>query len=857
MKKNKLLIVDGTAQIYRAFYGIKTLTDPKGNPVNAAYGFTSVILNLLKQIDPTHLVIAFDRPEPTHRHKKFPQYKAQRQKPPEELIAQIPIIKEITESFQFNACEQAGLEADDIISTIAVQAAKEKTEVIILTSDKDLFQIVNKYIHVMRPVHGGKGTYERLDPDGVRQVFGVGPEHVTDVLALMGDTSDNIPGVPGVGVKTAVDLINTHGSLNMLYHQLESISKVKLKEKLIAHQESAWQSYELVQVLTEANIDLDWHSCPAPSTIPAAAVDLLTQLGFKRLLALMNQAPSVQLKTWETGLELHENIDHLCKQAKTNKQLAIDIVGNQLILGANEKDAVQMSVDLPTLSQFLKTKPSLVACLVDKSINKISYDFKPIMIACYELGQPTQGQINDLHLAAHLLDLPANNIERFVERLLGNSPEKSKLGLMACALIKCSSDIEKQLKKAQALSVYHDLELPLLPVLALMEWNGVALDVKAVNKMGKQFGSELIDLEKKIQSMAGMEFNIRSPQQLSEVLFEHLNLSPGKKTKTGRSTSVDVLEALAHEHPLPAKVLEFRKMQKIKSTYLDVLPKLLSPSDQRLHTTFHQVGAATGRLSSTDPNLQNIPVRTEVGRKIRAMFIPAKSTHKLLSADYSQIELRLLAHLSKDKQMLEDFKQGVDIHQAMAAEIFNVPLEDVNSDMRRQAKTCNFGIAYGVSPFGLAKQIGVSLFRAKEFIEGFYSRYPQVRPYLDGILEAAREHGFVSTLLGRRRATPDIQSANRMVREASERMAINTPIQGSAADIIKLAMMKVAEALETEGFKSKMILQVHDELLFEGPQVEMEKLKTTIIKQMSQVYHLSVELIVEATYGDNWMMAHG
>lgn len=857
MKKNKLLIVDGTAQIFRAFYGIRPLTDPQGQPVNAVYGYTAVMLNLIKQVTPTHLVVAFDRPEPTHRHQSFPDYKAQRQQPPEDLVVQIPVIKNMTEVMRFHGCEQPGLEADDIIATIATQAAQDKSEVIIMTNDKDLFQLVDDRISILRPLRGGAAAYEQLDAAGIKKTFGVAPNHVTDVLALMGDSSDNIPGVPGIGAKTAVELVNTYGSLELIYHHIDQMNKVKLKEKLIVHQALAWQSYQLVQVMKNAELSLDWKTCSTPSGYTKEAVTLMTKLGFKRLLAQIEQQPSAPVQTWFDHFKLLDDCELLYQEAMKNKLISVDCWQGTLLLSAGPQHNCQLALGESTLSAVLQQHPKIVQLLKNETVKKLSYDYKPLLTASYSLKQPFGGEVVDLHLAAHLLDLPANNLERFIERMLGQVPGKEQSGFLSGALIMLADDLMKKLKSAKAWTIYQELELPLIAVLAKMEWVGVAIDIKAVKAMARQFGRELEALEEAIQDLAGVEFNIRSPQQLAEVLFDRLNLAPSKKSKTGHSTSVDVLETLAMQHPLPAKVLDYRKLQKIKSTYLDVLPRLVANDDGRIHTTFNQVGAATGRLSSIDPNLQNIPIRSEIGQKIRSMFIPARPNYQLLAADYSQIELRLLAHLSQDKQMITDFKQGVDIHRAMAAEIFNVGLSDVTTDMRRQAKTCNFGIAYGVSPFGLAKQIGVSLYRAKEFIDQFYSRYPNVRPYLDGTVAMAREKGYVTTLLGRRRATPDIHSANRMVREASERMAINTPIQGSAADLIKRAMINIAQLLESQGWLAKMILQVHDELLFEGPNSEMIELKTMVEQQMSQVYSLSVELVVDATVGDNWRLAHG
>ncbi len=854
----KFLIIDGTAQVYRAFYAIKLLTDPDGQPVNAVYGVASMLLNLWRQERPTHMAVVFDRPEPTFRHQAFPAYKAQREKVPEDLVRQLPMIKTLLGQLGFVVVEQAGLEADDIISTMATEAAADRVPVLVVSSDKDLFQIVNKQIHMLRPLRGGKGEYERLDSHGVAATFGVEPAQVPEVLALMGDNSDNIPGVAGIGPKTAVALIAQYRTVDNLYLHLDEIKQDKLREKLQHQREQAFQSLHLVKVLTNAALEKKWHECAAPAEIPVTGWEGLNRLGFKRLLTALTppQETAALPPAWGQEVHLLEDVTQLCHAARTHKQLAVDMVRDHLVLAVNTTQALQLPLAGFTLAGLLQAYPCLLDCLENETIAKISYQFKPLLIACLESQRRAGGPVEDLHLAAHLLDLPANSLERFVERLLGPVGEQTSPGALACALLQIHKQLLKKMRHEKLDQVYTSIELPLLPVLAKMEWTGVAIDVKAVNKMAQQLGRQLDQLEKDIQTMAGHDFNVRSPQQLAEVLFDQLNLSPGKKTKTGRSTSVEVLEMLAPQHPLPATVLEYRKLQKIKSTYLDVLPKLISPQDQRLHTTFNQVGAATGRLSSTDPNLQNIPVRTEIGQKLRAMFIPQQSRDLLLSADYSQIELRLLAHLSEDQQMLEDFKNNRDIHRTMAADIFSVSLDEVTPDMRRQAKTCNFGIAYGVSPYGLAKQIGVPPFRAKAFIDGFYHRYPGVRAFLDQTLVQAHADGYVTTLMGRKRHLPDIHSANRTIREAAERMAINAPIQGSAADLIKLAMIEIDRALEAGRLSSRMILQVHDELLFEGPAEEMEPLKALVVNKMSKVYPLKVTLTVDVGYGNNWKEAH-
>ncbi|MCD4813125.1 DNA polymerase I [bacterium] len=852
----KLVIVDGTAHIYRAFYAIKPLTDPQGRMVNAVYGFAHMLLNAFDKFSPTHMVVAFDRPEPTHRHQMYPDYKAQREAPPDDLVAQIPLIKELVAAFQVQVCEKAGLEADDLIGTLSRMAEKEKFETLILSSDKDLFQLVTPKVHIARTVRGGKGEYEILDEAGVKRVFGVEPGYVRDMLALMGDASDNIPGVPGVGEKTAIQLVNTYGSLEEIYRSVDKISKSKLREKLVDNQALAEQSYALVKIIEDVPIAFQLKECVVGKKLPESGFHALAGFGFKRLLMSRGMSAGAPAAEWTKGIEAATTIADVITRAQKKKQVVIEIFPQGIALAADAVLPFWIAAPIETLPELLRHGGDWVSLLTDKAIKKISYDMKPLVTALFKAGLEMAGPYVDLHLAAHLIDLPSNKLEQFITRVLGGAWPEDRPEAAACAIVMIAPSMDNRLAAVDGGELYRTLELPLLPVLAKMEAMGVAIDVKALEEMSQAMGQEIGVLEKVVWEIAGVEFNLRSPQQLAEILFERLGLLPGKKTKTGRSTGVDVLENLTDQHPLPAKLLEFRQLQKLKSTYLDVLPGLIDQRDKRIHTSFHQVGAATGRLSSSEPNLQNIPIRTERGRVLRKMFIAGNSEKRILSADYSQIELRLLAHLSQDKQMLKDFVDKLDIHSATAADIFKVPLEDVTTDMRRQAKTCNFGIAYGVSPYGLSRQLRIPPMRAKDFIDGFYARYPGVRIYLDHLLEAARENGYVETLMGRRRMTPDILAANRNIREAAERMAINTPVQGSAADIIKKAMIDIDQSLFAETWQSRMILQVHDELLFEGPEAEMETLKQTVVEKMSGVVALRVELTVEAAWGRNWMEAH-
>lgn len=862
MPENRLLLIDGTAQIYRAFYAIRGLTDPKGFPVNAVYGFAQILFRLLAELAPTHAAVVFDRPEPTQRHEIFPQYKAQRQATPEDLKAQIPMVKELVASLGVALCEQPGIEADDLLGTLAVRAAGDGAQVMIFSSDKDLFQLVSPQIRVVRPLRGGE--YEVLDAGGIERVFGAAPPQVADVLALMGDSSDNIPGVPGIGEKTALELIRAFGSLAGVYRDLDKVQKPKVKLLLAAHAREAEFSKELVRIRTDIAGAPDWETCPAPREFPASARRFLSEHGFQRLLSEMPASEGqggTAAAAGESFGELTRIEDPLTvlAQARKSRRLAVELLEDGIALAAGERSAAFLPVNGSGRREFFRrllAQPEWKALFAQPAVVKIGYDLKPFEKYLQASGLGLAPEFHDLHLAAHLLDLPSNRREDFYARFLGTPlpPAGEKPWASACAAWRAASLLEGRLRAQGAEKVYYEVELPLLPVLAEMEREGVAVDEQALNTLAGKLGEELGRLEAGIQESAGTRFNVRSPQQLAEVLFDRLGLGGTRKVK--RSTNVEVLETLAALHPLPGKVLEFRQLQKIKSTYLDVLPALLDPEDHRLHTTFQQVGAATGRLSSADPNLQNIPIRTELGRSLRRMFVAGRDGCGLFSADYSQIELRLLAHLSRDEQMLQDFHHGRDIHRATAAQIFGVPESGVTPEMRRQAKTCNFGIAYGVSPFGLARQLGLSVQKAKEFIDGFYFRYPQARFYFSQLVQTARQTGYVSTLLGRRRYLPELASANRNIREAAERMAVNTPLQGSAADLMKLAMIRIARRLKEKKMASRMILQVHDELLFEGPEEERGALESLVVGEMSRVYPLQLELGVEAGWGKNWMEAH-
>jgi DNA polymerase-1 len=859
------LLIDGTSQLFRAFYAIRELTDPQGRPVQGIFGFTQILFSVMRQERPDVLAIAFDRPEPTLRHQRFAGYKAQREAAPEDLVLQLQRLKALLADLGFAVLERPGWEADDIIATLARQADRANYAVRILSSDKDLMQLVNANIHVLRP--RSSGVLEHLDPRGVKDAFGVNPEQMVDFLSLMGDVSDNIPGVPGIGPKTAQSLIAQFGSVDQLYARLHEVSKAKMKEKLELHAADVRLARELIPLATVDHLPWDPAALrPPQSPLTPQAVSTLRGLGFKKILSefgFENQGgePPAQRQDqamYRSPAQMERLAPEVCwQQARTSGKLGVYLTAQALWCAASGQAVTELPLERITLPGLLAEHPDLRKLLQDPAVAKWGFQIKAWGRTLAEAGILLDGELNDWYLVGQLCAWPRLSPAVMAAQVLRLDPDQVSDAMSAAHFFVGADRLDDHLQAHGAQRVYYDIERPLLPILIAMETTGIAVDRLALQQVSEQLDKEAASLENEILALAGRPFNLRSPQQLAEILFDTLGLASSKKTKTGRSTNVEVLETLAAQHPLPERILEYRQVQKLKSTYVDALPAWIASRDQRLHTTFNQIGTATGRFSSTDPNLQNIPIRSERGKAIRRIFIPQHTDQVLLAADYSQIELRLLAHFSKDPTLCRDFLEGRDIHAETAAQIFKVPVAQVTPDMRRQAKTCNFGIAYGVSPFGLARQLRISAALAKEFIEGFFHRYPLVKAYIQETLELARQQGWVQTLSGRRRIVPDLQSKNRNVREAAERIAFNTPLQGTAADIIKLAMVRVDELLRQRYPQIRMLLQIHDELVFEGPESLVPAAAQAIGKVMQDAYALRVPLQVDLAWGKNWMEAHG
>ncbi|MGA9112115.1 MAG: DNA polymerase I [Smithella sp.] len=883
-EKNKtplLAIVDGSNYIYRAFYAIPLLTNSKGYPTNAIYGFTNMLMKLLRDLEPDYIVVTFDLRGPTTRHGEFEDYKATRKPMPDDLIPQIPFIKDVVRGFSICILEKQGIEADDLIGTLTVQASKKGLRTAIISGDKDLMQMIDEQVTMVDTMKDK--TY---DAAAVKEKFGVGPDKVVEILGLMGDTSDNIPGVPGIGPKTAQRLIEEYGTVEAIIENAANLRNVKLRESFQQYAEQARLSRQLALIRKDIDIDFNLQDAARKEPDKKSLAGLFSELEFSSLLQQIKTDTVRPVKDCKvvvdsaalSGLaaKLHGSAKIAC-EIVWEKNLPQELIGMAL---SADNDLFYLPLGHTNAQEQLPVKEVLAALapvLKNAEIRKYVYDLKTALVYMENL-EVQSGE--DLQLAAYLLNPAKNSYElaelsweylhQQVPTLNDVAGGKGKTypmalvpvdkmagceGQRADAIFALAPVIEEQLKKIDAIDLYRKVEMPLLYVLADMEKNGVLVDTSLLKQMSTELGQLLSISEGKIFRLAGEKFNINSPKQLQTILFEKLKLPAGKKTKEGYSTDVDVLTELARSHELPAEILAYRSLSKLKSTYVDALPALINPQTGRIHTSYNQTVTATGRLSSSNPNLQNIPIRTLEGKRIRQAFI-ADPDWLLISADYSQIELRVLAHLSGDETLLEAFSSNEDIHSRTASDVFGVFPQMVNADMRRQAKVINFGILYGMSAFGLAKELGVSMKMAQEYIDGYFKRYKKVRIYLDGILEGAHRDGFVCTLLNRRRYLPELKSKIPSVRQFAERMAINTPIQGSAADLIKVAMVNIDHLLAKKNLSARLIMQVHDELVVEAPAKEKEAVMQLVKKEMEEVIKLKVPLKVEIAAGKNWDEAH-
>lgn len=875
---DKLLLVDGYSILNRAFYGLPDLTNSKGEHTNAVLGFVNMVLKVIEDEKPTHLAVAFDVHAPTFRHKMFEQYKGTRKGMPEELKSQVPLVKQLLSDMGVTIIEKEGFEADDIIGTMSVIGEEKGMEVTVLSGDRDLLQLATKHVKIKLPkTKGGKTTVEEYYDDNVKELYGVSPKEFIDMKGLMGDTSDNIPGVPGIGEKTAGNIIATYHSIENAYAHVDELKPKKAMENLKEFYDQAIMSKELATIKLDVELVVDFESLIFTTLFTGKAYDYIKTLELKSLLKYFEN----DTKKVEYNFEI-VMLDDLASASEYTASLAKVKVFSIFPL---EKDGILFGIGFSTeagKATFINCNARIdgqdilnkVADIVKTGqITLITNNLKSLIKV---MPNGNECKVFDTSIAAYLINplkdsYSYDDIARdFVELTVPSEKEligKKEINIMTisdedikqyilyetCIPLMAYEELSKNLSEKQMLDLYNDIEIPTVYVLDNMEKMGIHVDKEALADYGKMLGEKADTLEKGIYEEAGCEFNINSPKQLGEVLFEKLGLPGAKKTKTGYSTNADVLNKLKNDYKIVADVLDYRQVTKLKSTYADGLAGYIS-DDGRIHGTFNQTITATGRISSTEPNLQNIPMRTELGRGIRKVFIP-KEGHVFVDADYSQIELRLLAHMSGDAKLIAAFNEEQDIHAITASQVFGVPLDEVDSLMRRNAKAVNFGIVYGISAFGLAEDLNISRKEASDYIESYFNTYPDVKRYLDETVENAKKCGYTKTLFGRIRPIPELTSSNFMQRSFGERVAMNAPIQGTAADIMKIAMIKVMDRMRKEGLKSELILQIHDELLIETTDIEVETVKTILVEEMMNAANLSVPLSVGVSVGNTWFEA--
>lgn len=924
----KLMLLDAYALIFRAYYGLirSPRINSKGQNTSAAFGFINTLEELLRKENPDFVAVAFDPPGGTFRHEQFSEYKATRDETPEDIRWAVPVIKDFLTAYGIKMVEVPRYEADDVIGTLAHRGAKDGLEVVMVTPDKDYAQLVQPNVTMLRPQSGAKG-YERLGVEEVKTKFEVeNPLQVIDLLGLMGDSADNIPGCPGVGAKTAVKLLADFGSIEGLLSHTDQL-KGALKKKVEENVQQIRESKVLATIVTDVPIDVTWDDMQRKTPNKEALVALYEDLEFRTFLrrltgdAPVAAAPSAEPDLFsqaivtntnadeETTLDFQENLStladhphqyHLIESEEDAQELCRNLLTFSLVAFDTETTSVDaMQAQLVGMSFAVEggtawyvavsRETEATQRMVDTfrpffehpSIEKVGQNLKYDLLVLSHYGVEVAGPLFDTMLAhyvvqpeqRHNMDLLAEKYLHYrtipIEALIGSGRTQRNMADLepkeivdyACedadVTLRLYPILKEEMEKYEVTSVFTHIEMPLLPVLARMERNGVRLDTAALEETGRNFTERMQQLETDIYELAGHEFTITSPKQVGAVLFDELQISAKvKKTKTGQySTSEEVLESLRDKHPIVEKILQHRALKKLLSTYVEALPKLIHPQTGHIHTSFNQAVTATGRLSSSNPNLQNIPVRGEDGREIRRAFVPEEG-EVFFSADYSQIELRIMAHLSEDEHMVADFNSGLDIHAATAARIFHKPVEEVDRDERRKAKTANFGIIYGISAFGLSERMGVSRGEAKELIENYFSTYPKVREYMNESIERAKQTGYITTQFGRRRYLSDINAGNATVRGYAERNAVNAPIQGTAADIIKLAMVAIDRRLREEKLQTRMILQVHDELNFSVPPTELEQVRHLVVEEMERAFQMRVPLVAECGEGTNWLEAH-
>ena len=867
MNKGKFIIIDGNSLMHRAFYALPNLTNSKGFHTSVIYGFVNMINKILEEYKPQYIGIAFDRKAPTFRHLEYAEYKAGRHKMAEEMAEQIPVLKEVLTAMNIKQSEIDGFEADDIIGTVAAKCEENEIPALIVTGDKDAFQLISDNVHTLM-TKKGISEIEEYDIAKLNDTYGIAPAQITDLKGLMGDASDNIPGVPGVGEKTALELIHQFGTVENVLQNVSEIKKNKVRENVFNNREQALFSKKLATIVRDVPIDFNLDDYTLKEMDREKLCSLFSELEFKALIQKMcgnsftvkAAAAVINVKEISGADELEEVFD----KARMIGRLAFKIddeIGEMLRTLYIDVDGMQYRFAMND-----SNKPLIIKIMEDPKVMKMGHDIKQDLLLMRKYGADVSSVGFDTMIAAYLLDPSKSSykIRDLSQEYLGISmdgyeakgvEQVQKYGATVKAVSELQPVFVSRLEENEMMELYYSIELPLVSVLADMEYEGFNVDKEMLEVLSADFAKQIEALTADIYKQAGEEFNINSTKQLGVILFDKLGLQAVKKTKTGYSTDVEVLEKLSDKHPIIEKLLEYRQLVKLKSTYVDGLIGIINPDTGKIHTKLNQTVTATGRLSSTEPNLQNIPIKTENGRLIRKVFVPKSEEYVLVDADYSQIELRVLAHISGDQGLIDTFVRKEDIHTRTASEVFGVELERVTPIMRGRAKAVNFGIVYGISDYGLSQDLKISRKEAKEYIDNYFARYPMVKQYMIDIVEGAKASGYVKTLMNRRRYIPEIASRNAINRNFGERIAMNTPIQGSAADLIKMAMVKVYEELKKRKLKSRLILQVHDELIVETYRSELTEVKQLVKECMENAIELRVPVIAEISSGDNWYNA--
>ncbi len=892
MARDRIVIIDGNSLVNRAFYALPPFVTKDGQHTNAIYGFLTMLLKVIEDYQPQYIGVAFDLKAPTFRHKEFVDYKLGRKKMPDELRQQIEPLKEVLDALNIYRIEIEGYEADDLIGTLAKYCERQDIECLIVTGDKDALQLISPQVKVLI-TRKGISSLDIYDEAKLMEDYEVTPLEFIDLKALMGDKSDNIPGVPGVGEKTAIKLVKQFGSAENLIQNSHEIGAAKLREKIESNIENIVLSKRLATIVTDIPVEIELDKLRKEEANYDELISLFRKFEFNSLIGRFSKNEEVNNELNAISLESQiiinsiDELSNLAKKIKECKTITLKTISEEKNIVSNEIISMAIAlnteevycIDFRTIEDKKTALSVLKEVMEDEGVEVISHDIKKEIVHFAPYDIQLKNVSFDTFIGEYLID-PAKSTYNLKElaavylnediidedELLGKGKSRKKiedipqeelfnyLYRQVKVIVSLVPKIKEKLKILELEKLYYEVELPLTEVLASMEIAGIKVDKNMLEDLEIQFTNTLNQLTIEIYQLAGVEFNINSPKQLGEILFDRLELPPIKKTKTGYSTNAEVLEKLQDRHEIIPKILEYRQIAKLKSTYVDGLLNIINPVTQRIHSSFNQTVTTTGRISSTEPNLQNIPVKLELGRQLRKVFI-AKEDHQLMDADYSQIELRVLAHISEDTNLLDAFEKDQDIHTRTASEIFGVSIEEVTSAMRSSAKAVNFGIVYGISDFGLGENLKISRAEAKKYIDRYLEKYSCVRSYMEKTVEEGKSNGYVTTLLNRRRYLPELYSSNFNIRSFGERMAMNTPIQGSAADIIKIAMINVYRKLKEEGLSSRLILQVHDELIVESPRNEMEKVAVIIKNGMESAMDLKVELKVDVTYGDNWYEA--